>query len=87
MNGVWNISRKHAKAPIEKRKRNINDPQGLNRRELSGCLLTLGLTGPSIVIAGMRPTAAAPAGGTAPNIPRRDLRVFEALTALPQRIY
>ena len=44
---------------------NINGSRRLNRRELTGCLLTCGLAVPTVVtIAGTRATAAAPADGT-----------------------
>jgi hypothetical protein len=41
----------------------IDEPKGLNRRELAGCQLTSGLAGPIVVtMAGLRSLAAAPAG-------------------------
>jgi diketogulonate reductase-like aldo/keto reductase len=61
----------------------INDPKGLNRRELTGCLLTFSLAVPTVVaMAGTRTAAAAPADGTAPNGRERTVK-FHHGTVVP----
>ncbi len=46
----------------------INDPGGLNRRDLARCVLAFGLTIPTVITVDARPSAAAaPGSATAPN--------------------
>jgi diketogulonate reductase-like aldo/keto reductase len=73
-------TRKHQKRVCKVK---INDRKGLNRRELTECLLTFGLAMPTVVtIADTRTTAAAPADGTAPNGPVRTVKLHDG-TAVP----
>jgi diketogulonate reductase-like aldo/keto reductase len=60
----------------------LNDPKGLNRRELTGCLSAFGLTVPTaIAMAARRSMAAAPSSGSAPNESERTVRFSEGTTA------
>ena len=61
----------------------LKQPTELNRRDLTGCLLTFGLAVPTIVtFAAPREAAAAPGGGAAPKGPERSVKLRDG-TVVP----